>query len=68
MESGPNGLQDGAIAAELGARLRTLAAEIEAQGLPPHLEALARQLTAALEARLSAAPLPEPEAPPLARG
>lgn len=41
MESEPEGLQDGAIAEELEARLRALAAEVEAADLPPHLEALA---------------------------
>lgn len=47
-------------------RLRALAAQVEAEGIPPHLAALAQRLAAALAAR----PDPEPEAAerPLARG
>lgn len=70
MECGPGlqeGGQDGRAAEELEARLRALAGEIEATGIPPHLEALARRLEAALALRRRASRADEAEAPPLER-
>lgn len=72
MVTGAEGRQDAG--EELEARLRALAAEVEAAGIPPHLEELARRLEAALAARQPAPPAEAPETPaeagppPLARG
>lgn len=48
--------QEGAVPKDLEVRLRRVVEDIEAAGLPPHLEALARRLEAALAARRPAAP------------
>lgn len=48
-------------------RLRALAAEVEAEGIPPHLEALAHRLATALAAQRDPAERDDTERP-LARG